>query len=639
MLQSIREHSQGWLAWLIVGLISIPFALWGINSYLDGGSNVSVASVNGTDIGLSQYKNAMGNYRDRLQQMFGDSVDINSMDQTALQNEVVNGLVEQRVLSQVANESGMRISDKQVSSMILSVEAFQDEDGKFSNAIYERQVLQSKASPAAFEQQLRGDMIQGQLREAISGSAFVTEKEKNRIGQLQAQKRNIVHTIISAEQFKKDIQITDEQITDYYDKNKDSYKTEESVRIKYIDLSVEALAEKIDVEEDMLKEYFQANMDKYSVEERRVAQRILVDLAPDASSEDVKKATEAAEKLLELARTGIDFDDIPQEHANLLGAQDEVGKTGAISKGKMDAEFDEAMFSMNVGDFSGVIRSKAGLHVIKLLEIQEAKTSSFEESKEAVEAEYRKEQAESKYFEVADELQNIVFENPDSLEVASETLDLEIKQSESFTRLEGDELTQRPNVLNAAFSQKVIEGANSDPLELSDTRLIVLRAFDHKPATIKDQNSIQDELKAALLNNTAKVKAEEYGKAIVAMLKDGVDLDQLAGEKSFEWTKSDAVDRDDPNVKRSVLRSVFKLGRLVEGKAIYEGFSDGQYDYAIVGVTAVTDADVEWTGIDDDSTKETIGQLQQQRDGDAWQDFVTSLKQNADIEIHSSEAL
>ncbi len=115
MLQSIREHSQGWLAWLIVGLISIPFALWGINSYLDGGSNVSVASVNGTDISLSQYKNAMGNYRDRLQQMFGDSVDINSMDQTALKNEVVNGLVEQRVLSQVANESGMRISDKQVS--------------------------------------------------------------------------------------------------------------------------------------------------------------------------------------------------------------------------------------------------------------------------------------------------------------------------------------------------------------------------------------------------------------------------------------------------------------------------------------------------------------------------------------------
>ncbi len=639
MLQSIREHSHGWLAWLIVGLISIPFALWGINSYLDGASSVSVASVNGADISLTQYKNAMGNYRDRLQQMLGDSVDINSMDQNILKSEVINGLVEQQVLTQVANESGMRISDKQVSSTILSVEAFQDENGRFSNAIYERQLLQSRASPAAFEQQLRGDMIQGQLQKAIAGSAFITEKERSQIGQLQAQTRNIVYTIISADQFKKDISISNEEITDYYEENKENYKTDESVRIKYIDLSVEALAEKVEVNDDALREYFQTNQDQYSIDEHRVAQHILVVLTPDADSEAVEKAKKSAGKLLELVKSGVDFDDIPQKHANLLNVQDEVGTTGAIPKGKMDAEFDEAMFSMDVGDFSEVIRGKAGLHIIKLLEIQNAKTSSFDESKEAVEAEYRKEQAGVKYFEVADELQNIVFENPDSLEVASETLDLEIKQSSPFTRLTGDELTQRPNVLNAAFNQKVIEGANSDPLELSDTRLIVLRTFDHKPATIKDQISVQAELKAALLDLKAKAKAEELGKAILVRLVAGEDIDKVASDESFEWTKNESVGRDDPNVKRSVLRSVFKIGRPAGGKAIYDGFSDGLNDYTVVGVTIVTDADIEWIGSDGDSIKKAIGQLQQQRDGEAWEDFVASLKQNAEIKVYSSETL
>ena len=637
MLQSIREHSQGWLAWLIVGLISIPFALWGINSYLDGGSNVNVARINGVDISLSQYQNAMQNYRERLQTVFGDSVDINGMDQNSLKQDVINALVEQQVLKQFGQNTGMRISDNQVASMIQSLDSFKDESGQFSNAIYQRSLLRSNASPVMFEQQLRGDMIQDQLRQAISGSAFVTDKEKNQIGQLQAQKRSIIYTIITAEQYKEDIQISEEQIAEYYEQQKENYKTEESVSINYIDLSVEELAKNIDVSDEILQEYFQSNLDKYSVDERRVAQRILVALAPDADSDAVKKARASAEKLLELVKSGVDFDDIPQAHANLLGAKDEVGKTGAVPKGKMDPEFDEALFSMNEGDFSEVIRGKAGLHVIKLLEIQASKVSTFDEAKESVDAEYRKEQAEAKYYEVADELQNLVFENPDSLEVAAETLDLKIKQTASFTRKEGEELSRYPNVLKAAFSQEVIQGANSEPLELSDTRLVVLRAFDHKPAAVKAQESVQKEIETALLNNKAKAKAEEQGSSIVARLKEGIDLDQLANEESFEWTKTDSVSRDDPNVKRSILRSVFKLGRPAEDKPIYEGFSDGLYDFAIVGVTAVADADLEWSGIDE-STEKATQQLQQQRDNDAWQNFVTSIKQKAEIDM-TSEAL
>lgn len=637
MLQSIREHSQGWLAWIIVGFISIPFALWGINSYLDGGSNVVVAKVNGTDIGLSQYQNAMENYRNRLEQMFGDSVDINSMDQNALKQNVINGLVEQQVLKQLGQDSGMRIGDEQVSSVIQSLDSFHDESGEFSKALYERRLVQSNTSPVMFEQQLRGDLIQDQLRQAISGSAFVTEKEKSRIGQLQAQKRNIFYTVILAEQYKDVIQISDEEIAEDYEQNKENYKTEESIKIKYIDLSVDELAKQVEVSEDELQEYYQSSMAQYTLEERRVAQHILKALNPESSSEEIKKSRESAEKLLELVKSGVDFDDIPQEHASLLGAQDEVGKTGAVSRGVMDVEFDEALFSLNVGDLSEIVRSKRGFHIIKLVEVQEGKTTSFDEVKEAVESDFRKEQAETKYFEVADELQNLVFENPDSLEIAADALGLEIKQSDSFTRAEGEELTRRANVLKAAFSKTVLEGANSEPLELSDTRLIVLRAFDHKPASIKELSSVREEVKTVLLNKKSKAKAEEQGGSILSSLKEGTDLDQLAKDKSFEWTKSEDVSRDDPNVKRSVLRSIFKLGRPEEGKSLYDGFSDGMNDYVVVGVTAVNDADLEWSGMDEEAEK-TVEQLQQQRSNDTWQDFVTSLKQHADIELYS-EAL
>jgi len=635
MLQSIREHSQGWLAWLIVGLISIPFALWGINSYLNGASKVTVASVNGVDIELTQFQNAMDNYKARLQQVFGKSFDINSMDQNRLKQDVINGLVEQQVLSQYAKKNGMRINDKQLSSMIRSIDVFKDKNGNFSNAIYERQILQSRASPAVFEQQLRGDMIQDQLKRSISDSAFVTKEEKNHFAQLQAQKRSIAYTVIPADRFKKDIQINDDAISTFYEKNKENYKTEESVKIKYIDLSVEELAKQVKVTDDALREYYHSNLDKYTLEERRIAQYILIVLKPDASAKEVKKAKESAQKLYKLVKSGVDFDLIPQEHAELLGPMDEINTTGAISKGVMDPEFDEALFSMKEGEISEPVRSKRGLQIVKLVEIQKAKTSSFDEVKDSVESEYRHEHAEAKYFETADELQNLVYENPDSLEVAAETLGLEIKQMGSFTRKGGkDELTKNPKVLKAAFSEEVINGANSEPLELSDTRLVVIHSFDHQPAVIKGLDIVHDEVKKALLNAKAKAKAEQLGKTILTRLKEGVDRDQVAKEESIEWTVKESVGRDDPEVKHSILRSVFKLGRPVDNKPVYKGFSDGISDYIVAGVTAVNDADLEWSGTDD-FIKKSIDKLQVQRSSEEWQDFAASLKQRADIKINS----
>ncbi len=635
MLQSIREHSQGWLAWLIVAFISIPFALWGINSYLSGSSNVTVASVNDVDITLSQYQNALQNYRNRLQAMLGEGFDLNQMDQSALKQDVINGLVEQQLLKQFAHENGMRISDSQLASMIQSLDAFKDKSGQFSQAIYERQLLRSNASPAEFEEQLRVDLVLDQLRQAISGSEFVTDTEKNQYARLLTQKRDIVFVQILADQFKDKIQLSEDEVIEYYKQNKEQFKTKESVKIKYIDLSVDTLAKQVDVTDDILKEYYQSNLDKYTLDEKRIAQHVLIALKPDAKPEEVKKASERAEKIYKLIKSGVEFDDIPQNYEDLLGPEDEVARTGAISKGVMDPEFDEKLFSMKVDDITEPVRTKHGFHIIKLVEIQKAKTSSFDEVREAVENTYRKEQAETKYFEVADELQNLVFENPDSLEPAADALGLKIKESGYFTRAGGkDEITKNPSVIKVAFNPNVLNGANSEPIEISDTHLVVLRVVDHKPAVVKPLGEVQEEIKTILQNEKAKLMAEERGETILKRLEAGVDRDQVAEEFGFEWTVKSAVNRDDPQVKRSILRAAFRLGRPEAGKPVYDGFTDGRYDYAVVGVLAVKDTNIKWT-MGDDTVKKAIERQVQQRNSVAWQDFIALLKQKADIEIFS----
>ena len=636
MLQSIRENSQGWLAWLVVGLISIPFALWGVNSYLEGGTNVSVAKVNGTDIGLNQYQRALQNYQERLRQVFGDQFDINNMDQASIKQDVIAGLVDQQVLKDAGQNAGMRVSNEQVTTMIKSMDFFHDESGNFSNLLYERKLIQIGRSPAEFEQQLRNDMVQEQLQMAVMDSEFVTKSEETKIAQFQAQTRNIVYTTIASDTFEKDIVISEDEVAAFYDENKESYKTEESTRIKYIDLSIDELAKQIELEDADLESYYQENLDKYTFAERRVADHILVALAPDSSAEKVAEAKASAGKLLELVKTGVEFDDIPQEHADLLGAQDEVGKTGAVTQGTMDPEFDEVLFELQVGDLSEIVRSKRGYHIIKLAEIKESKITGFDEAKESIETEFRKEQAEAKFFDIADELQNLTYENQDSLEVAADTLGFEIHETESFTRSEGDEFTRNPAILNAAFSEKVVQGANSDPVELAEDHLVVLRSFEHKIPEVKELALVKEEIRSTLLNQATKQKAETTGNEILAQLNAGDSLESIATEFNVEWHEAESVVRDDANVKRSILRNVFKLGRpSSDDKPVYKGFTDGLSDYAIVGVTAVIDADIEWTGASEDATK-SIEQMQQQRTTDAWQDFLSMLKQNADIELNSS---
>jgi peptidyl-prolyl cis-trans isomerase D len=635
MLQSIRERAQGWIAWVIVGLISIPFALWGINSYFDNAGDVSVAEVNGEAIPLSQYQNALQNYRQRLQSMLGDDIDLEMMGSESIKEDVINALIEQSLLDQTSQEAGLRVTDTQVAGMIHSLDAFKGEDGKFSKAIYDRRLLQSGNSPTVFEQQLRADMVQDQLRQGIADSAFVTKVDQESIAKLVSQQRDILYTTILAEDFESDVTISDEQIKKQYDDNNAAYMTEEQVKLAYLDLSLENIGKQIEFTDDDLETYYNNNIDNYTTEERRVAHHVLVVVPPDAKDEELAEAKASAQKLYELMQTGIDVDLIPQEHAELLGEKDEVSKSGGISKGVMDVEFDEALFSMEVGTVHEPVRSKSGFHIIKLAEIQPENTSTFEESKEQVEAAYRKENAEKLFFEKADELHNLVYEHPDTLDVAADALGMTVHESDFFSRTTAKDVLADPKVITAAFSEEVLAGTNGEPVELADTHLVVVRLIEHKLPALKPLEEVSGTIKTNLLNLETKQKAADKGQAILTKLKAGTDADTVAKEFGIEWHKVEGVTRDDPSVKRAILRNVFKLGRPEADNPLYSGMSVGRYDFSVVGVTAVNDVE-EFSDEVKTNVSKTLDQLEESRTSNAWQDFITVLKSNADIQRNNS---
>ncbi len=634
MLQGIRDRAQGWLAGIIVALICIPFALWGINEYFNIAGSVSVAQVDGEEVSLQEFQRAYQQYRQQIQSLLGTSV--NQLNEEALKRQTLNQIIDARLLQQLGLRAGLRISDEQIALTIRSLEGFQRE-GAFAKDLYERQIQALGFTSVAFEEQLRLDMLNEQLRQGIVDTVFVTPEELARMMRLKGQKRDIGYAVLAAEPVKSSMQVTDQEIENYYNERPQAFMTPERVRIAYLDLSLDERAKQVAVDEQVLRSYYETHLANYTVAEQRNASYIVVEVPKEAKQEAVEAARKEAAGLAERARQGGSFESLVKEPLKKEGLKREAGETGFLSKGAMEPAFDEAVFSMRVGEISDPIRTAFGYHVIQLKEIKAGGTKPFLEVRDELERAYRLEEAERVFFEQAEQLANLSFEHPDTLEVAGKALGLEIKESNYLSRGGGGSgITANAKVIEAAFSPEVLEaGNNSEPLELDEDHLVVLRVKEHKPAERSTLEEVRNEIIDKLKSERAKSALEERGEKLLERLKAGEDRMALAKQEGFEWQEAKGVDQEAGNVTRAILRAAFRLGRVTNGKPLYSGVPMGTGDYALVAVLSVQDADPQT--VDEKIRKETRNQLLGSLSISEWRDFMTELRNRAEIQIYSDK--
>jgi peptidyl-prolyl cis-trans isomerase D len=176
LMQGIRDHATGWIAWVIVILISIPFALWGINEYLSPTSNVAVAVIDGTDVSINEFQRSYQRRRDQLQSLLGPSFDINQLDEDRLREEALDQLINDEVVLQAARAGGMRIGDQQL-ALAIQAQALFGQGGIFSEDRYQQWLRNQGFSPGGFEYDLKRSMLTEQVVAGIASSAIVTERE------------------------------------------------------------------------------------------------------------------------------------------------------------------------------------------------------------------------------------------------------------------------------------------------------------------------------------------------------------------------------------------------------------------------------------------------------------------------------
>ncbi|MCB1760899.1 MAG: SurA N-terminal domain-containing protein [Gammaproteobacteria bacterium] len=625
MLQEIRERAQGWIAWFIVILISVPFALWGISSYLDGGSAPVVASVNGQDITEREFDNSYRQFRQRLRDQLGQSYRPELIDDERMRDEFLQRLIRERLVLQASDQMGLSAGDTLVRAYINQLPVFQV-DGRFNNDAYERTLRNQGMSPVGFEAQVRQSLMSDQLLNGVSGTEFATRAEVDDLARLQLQRRGLKYVVLEAEAFHDQVEISDAQVRSHYDENRDSYMAPERVKLEYIDLDIENISQTLSADEASLLGFYESNKADYATEERRRASHILI-------SSDEQNALEKAQQALARVRDGEDFAVVAKELSQDPGSADLGGDLGFFSKGIMEPAFEDAVFAMSIGDVSEPVKTEFGYHVIKLVGIEAAQRKGYEEVKDQIRSAYLKREAERLFYEYAERLSDLAYEDPTSLAPAADALGIETKISDWLAQTGGKGLFASSKVIGAAFSEDVLNGRNnSEPIEIGAEHIIVLRVAEHEVAAVRPLEEIHETIRTELTTKAAALLAEERGREILAALSDSSDFDAVAADAGLKLIAIDEVERNTTGVPLEIRNTLFKLPRPLEGRNSYGEAKLAGGDFALIAVTGVRDGSAEnLSELGDAATVRST--LERSRGQSYYSHLIDNLRERAKVTI------
>ncbi len=522
MLTTIREKASGIVAWAIIILISIPFALWGINSYFSGSNKIDVAVVNGVNIGQQDYKRVLSDRRRSLLQQFKGQLDQKFFEAKDFKKSVLEALITRQLLSQEVADKNYRISDQQLAALLQQNKRFQI-NGKFSQALYQSAVNQAGLSDVGYEQRLRRDAAVQQIRMGYSLSAFVPDKELDTVLSLALEKRIADYIAFRPAAYLADVKVSDQEIKTYYEQHKQSFQRPTRLRVEYLELSIDNLATREAPSETDLRSYYDTHIDQYRTIGKRRASHILAAVKGKKDEAAWQQALKKAQGIAAKLQAGADFATLAKTESDDKGSAASGGDLGEITPGVMVKPFEEAVRRLALNQVSGPVKTPFGYHIIKLTELVQDKTRRFDEVKKEIARAVRKQRAESQFLDKAETFRNLVYEQSDSLQPAADALELKVKQSDWIsqgTNPGKNPLFANPKFVETAFSTDVQQdGLNSAAIEVGTDHLVALRKLDFEAATLLPLEKVKDQVIQRLKVDKARQLATQDGKDVLKKLQ------------------------------------------------------------------------------------------------------------------------
>lgn len=567
MLQSIHDKAKGILGIIIVIFIGLVFALWGIGDYLTGAQEKFAAKVDDLQISQSQFDQALAQQRQRLQQTFQGELPEGEAFEQRLKQQVLEQLITQRVLQKMVAEEGYRVPDQVLAQQIKVMEAFQ-QDGAFSNDAYQAIVGAQGMSVKEFENLFRSDLAIQQLQDAVMQSSIVGKAELEILNRIQNQSRQVNYLLFADDYYMDQVEVTDEEIRDYFAANQQAYMNPETVRVAYVEITEDDLLKDIPLDEEALQRLYDDYVASQSGKEQRKARHILIELPSDASAQEQQARESEAAAILKQLQQGASFAQLAGEHSSDPGSASQGGDLGWISRGMMLPEFEQALFALDKGEISGLVKTSFGYHIVRVDEVRAEKTDSFADKKAELTQMLQARALEDQFYERSELMATTAYENDRSLQEVADVLGVKIKTSERFSRDAGEGIAASEVVRKAAFDTVVLnEGRNSDIIEVAPYHAVVLRIETHTEATPRQLDEVKSSIATLIRSQKAAEKARTAAQAALTEVEAGTPISSL--QTPAELVELDALQRNSRSVDIGLLREVFSMPKPLDQQPVY----------------------------------------------------------------------
>ncbi|MCG2584675.1 SurA N-terminal domain-containing protein [Massilia sp. TS11] len=526
MFDFIRTH-QKLMQLLLLVLILPSFVVVGVSSYksFDGAAN-AVATVADQPVTQAEWENAQRTQMERYRQALGAQFDPKMFETPDVKLRALEDLVSQKVMNVEIGRANMTVSEEVLRSDIGRIKELQKPDGSFDVDIYKALLAARGMTPAMFEQSRRHDMAVNQLNAAIQESAFAPRTVAKRLSDINEQEREAQEIIYKADDFAKNVNVTEAMVKAYYDKNGAQFQLPEQARIEYLVFDQSVVESQVSVSDAEVKAYYEANQKRFESPEQRRASHILVAVKKDAPAAEKSAAKAKAEAILaEVKKTPADFAKIAKAKSDDKASAELGGDLDIVEKGAFVKPVEDAIFKLKQGEISGLVESEYGFHIITVTALKPSGLKSFDEAKAEIAAELKKQKMGKKYSELAEAFTNTVYEQSDSLKPAADKLKLTIQTAtlNGRTALPGSTApTNNAKFLKAIFSDDAIKNKrNTEAVEVGSSTMISGRIVEYKPASKRPLAEVAEDIKKRVTMEEAVKLAKKAGDDKIAAAKGG----------------------------------------------------------------------------------------------------------------------
>lgn len=614
---------------VILAIIILPFAFFGVDSYFrDSATGATVAKVGDSEISQQEFQDALRERQDQLRNMGGGRIDAALLDSPELRFSVLEGLIRQRLLIRQGLKNGITVTDEQLRAYISQAPIFHGEDGKFSMTRYEQYLKAQNQNAAMFENRVRHDLVLMQMSEAYQQSSFVSRSVAERLHRITEEQREVSRVVIPSDKYAPLVKIEPDAAQKYYDSNQDEFRIPEQARIEYVALSIESLMPQIQVDPADVKKYYDEHQREFGLPETRQASHILISVDKSAAAEAKDKARALAEQIVaELKQNPNRFAELAKKHSQDPGSASKGGDLGTFSRGAMVKAFDAAVFGMKPGEISAPVETEYGYHIIRVTGVTPGQVKSLDQVRTEVENELKKQRAGREFAQLAEQFNNTVFEQSDSLKPAADLIKQKPQTSGWLTRTGSQEARlNNPKLLQAIFSEDVlVNKRNTEAIEISPGTIVAARVIEHRPARVQPFEDVKEAVQSRLIRSRASQLAAQAGRE---------QLEQLQQGKGPQpgWNTPQLVSRGDPKeLPEPALRQVFKADPA--SLPAYAGVEAPGGGFMLLRVTRV----VEPKKVDTAQQKQLSESLAQIVGEEQFTIYLGSLKSRAKVSLNKAQ--